>query len=146
MLDLVKRKSVDSLVDQLWKYGYLTVKRKFGTYLPEPEKVGGFDVDIISKQKGDYAIGVALSVDDVMNPKLLEKITFLATRHTKFTNRKVTLFLGVPSNHYKMVKQLVEALDNDTRKNIKLVSIVETNVPSSTTKKGKKKLNEPLFA
>jgi hypothetical protein len=146
MLDLVKRKSVDSLVDQLWKYGYLTVKRKFGTYLPEPEKVGGFDVDIISKQKGDYAIGIALSDDDVMNSRLLEKITFLATRHTKFTNRKVILFLGVPSSHYKMVKQLVEALDNNTKKNIKLVSIVETNVPSSTTREGKKGMNGPLFA
>lgn len=146
MLDLVKRKSVDSLVNQLWKYGYLTVKRKFGTYLPEPQKVGGFDVDIISKQKGDYAIGVALSDDDVMNPRLLEKITFLATRRTKFTNRKVTLFLGIPPNHYKMVRQLVESLDSDTKKNIKLVSIVETNVPSSKTEDGKKEMSKPLFA
>ena len=63
MLDLVKRKRVDLLVDQLWKYGYLTLKRKFGTYLPEPEKVGEFDIDIVSRQKKDYAIGVTLSVD-----------------------------------------------------------------------------------
>ncbi len=41
------RKNVDQLVDQFWKRGYFTVSRKFGTYLPEPSKVGGFDVDII---------------------------------------------------------------------------------------------------
>lgn len=146
MLDLEKRKSVDLLIDQLWKYGYLTLKRKYGTYLPEPEKVGGFDVDIVSRQKGDYAIGVALSDNDVTNPLLLEKITFLSTRHTKFTNRNVVLFLGVPSEHYKKVKQLVEVLNEDVKKNIKLISIVETEVPSSRTRKRKKEVSEPLFA
>jgi hypothetical protein len=145
MLDLVKRKNVDLLVDQLWKYGYLTLKRKFGTYLPEPEKVGGFDIDIISRQKKDYAIGVSLSVDEINNPKLLEKISFLATRHTRFTNNNVTLFLGVPSSHLKKVKELVGVL-GDIKKNIKFVSIPETGVPSPTEKKRKKDTSKSLFA
>jgi hypothetical protein len=146
MLDLEKRKSVDLLIDQLWKYGYLTLKRKFGTYLPEPQKVGGFDVDIVSRQKGDYAIGIALSDSDVTDPTLLEKINFLATRHTKFTNRNVVLFLGIPLEHYEKVKQLVEVLGDDVKKNIKLISIVETEVPSHRTSKRKKEVSEPLFA
>ena len=145
MLDLVKRKRVDLLVDQLWKYGYLTLKRKFGTYLPEPEKVGEFDIDIISRQKKDYAIGVTLSVDEMNNPKLLEKITFLATRHTKFTNNNVTLFLGVPSSHLRKVKQLVEVLGDDIRKNIKFVSIPETRISSSAERR-KKETNKSIFA
>ena len=145
MLDLVKRKRVDLLVDQLWKYGYLTLKRKFGTYLPEPEKVGEFDIDIISRQKKDYAIGVTLSVDEMNNPKLLEKITFLATRHTRFTNNNVTLFLGIPSNHLRKVKRLVEVLGDDIKKNIKFVSIPETGIPSSAERR-KKETNKSLFA
>jgi len=145
MLDLVKRKRVDLLVDQLWKYGYLTLKRKFGTYLPEPEKVGEFDIDIISRQKKDYAIGVTLSVDEMNNPKLLEKITFLATRHTKFTNNNVTLFLGIPSNHLKKVKQLIEVLGDDIKKNIKFVSIPETRISSSAERR-KKETNKSIFA
>ena len=51
------RKNVDQLVEQFWKRGYFTVSRKFGTYLPEPSKVGNFDVDIIARYKKDYAIG-----------------------------------------------------------------------------------------
>ena len=145
MLDLVKRKRVDLLVDQLWKYGYLTLKRKFGTYLPEPEKVGEFDIDIVSRQKKDYAIGVTLSVDEMNNPKLLEKITFLATRHTRFTNNNVTLFLGIPSNHLRKVKRLVEVLGDDIKKNIKFVSIPETGIPSSAERR-KKETNKSLFA
>ena len=145
MLDLVKRKRVDLLVDQLWKYGYLTLKRKFGTYLPEPEKVGEFDIDIVSRQKKDYAIGVTLSVDEMNNPKLLEKISFLATRHTKFTNNNVTLFLGIPSNHLKKVKQLIEVLGDDIKKNIKFVSIPETRISSSAERR-KKETNKSIFA
>ena len=145
MLDLVKRKRVDLLVDQLWKYGYLTLKRKFGTYLPEPEKVGEFDIDIVSRQKKDYAIGVTLSVDEMNNPKLLEKISFLATRHTKFTNNNVTLFLGIPSNHLRKVKRLVEVLGDDIKKNIKFVSIPETRISSSAERR-KKETNKSIFA
>lgn len=51
MLELMKRRTIDLLVEQFWKQGYLTISRKYGTYLPEPNKVGGFDVDIIGRQK-----------------------------------------------------------------------------------------------
>ena len=141
MLD--KRKYVDTLIKNFWKHGYMTVKRKFGTYLPEPEKVGEFDIDIVARQKKDYAIGITLTTEELSNPKLLEKIIFLATRHTKFSNRKVQLFLGVPSKHYKKVKQLIEHLEDEVRKNIKLISITETNIPSI---RRRKKTGKTLFA
>lgn len=141
MLD--KRKYIDTLVKNFWKLGYMTVKRKFGTYLPEPEKVGEFDIDIIARQKKDYAIGISLTSEEFNNPRLLEKISFLATRHTKFSNRKVQLFLGVPSKHYRKLKQLTEALEDEIRKNIKLISIAETNIPST---RRKKKTGETFFA
>ncbi len=141
MLD--KRKYVDTLVKNFWKLGYMTVKRKFGTYLPEPGKVGEFDIDVVARQEKDYAIGVTLSAEELSDPKLLEKITFLATRHTKFSNRRVQLFLGIHSKHYKKVKQLVDLLEGEVKKNIKLISITETNIPSI---RRKKKTGETLFS
>ena len=141
MLD--KRKYVDTLVKNFWKLGYMTVKRKYGTYLPEPEKVGEFDIDIVARQKKDYAIGITLTAEELSNPKLLEKIIYLATRHTKFSNRKVQLFLGVPSKHYKKMKLLIEHLEDEVRKNIKLISITETTIPSI---RRRKKTGNTLFA
>ena len=141
MLD--KRKYIDTLVKNFWKLGYMTVKRKYGTYLPEPGKVGEFDIDIIARQEKDYAIGVTLTPDELNDPRLLEKITFLATRHTKFSNRKVQLFLGVPSKHFKKVKQLIELIEDEAKKNIKLISITDTKIPSI---RRKKKTGENLFA
>jgi hypothetical protein len=141
MLD--KREYIDNLIKSFWKLGYMTVKRKFGTYLPEPEKVGEFDIDVIARQKKDYAIGVTLTAEELNNPKLLEKIIFLATRHTKFSNRKVQLFLGVPSKQFKKVKQLIEFLETEVKKNIKLIPITETKIPST---RKRKKTGETLFA
>jgi hypothetical protein len=50
-LSSLRRRSIDLLVDQFWKYGFTTLKRKFGTYLPEPEKVGRFEIDVVARQK-----------------------------------------------------------------------------------------------
>ncbi len=143
MLNTDKRKYIDTLINNFWKLGFMTVKRKFGTYLPEPEKIGAFDVDIIARQKDIYAIGVTLSEDEIKNPRLLEKITFLATRHTKFSNKKVLLFLGVPSKQFKKVKLLIEELPEDVQISIKIISIAETTVPS--VRKTKRKKEEILF-
>ena len=125
MLELMKRRTVDLLVEQFWKHGYLTVSRKFGTYLPEPAKVGTFDVDIIAKQKNNYAIGITLTADDLKNTDITERLNFLATRQTKYTNKRVLLFIGTPVDIYKNVKVLLETLSPDVRKNIRLFQIEE---------------------
>jgi hypothetical protein len=124
------RKNIDQLVDQFWKRGYFTVSRKFGTYLPEPSKVGNFDVDIIARHKKDYAIGITLAEQDLQNINLSEKLTYLATRHTKYSNKKVRLFVGVTVSYYKQAKILVEHLEPDVQKNIKLFQIVDKTLPS----------------
>ncbi|HSR17898.1 MAG TPA: hypothetical protein VLM39_07370 [Ignavibacteriaceae bacterium] len=124
----MKRKSVDLLVEQFWKNGYLTVRRKFGTYLPEPAKVGNFDVDIIARYKDSYAIGLTLTKNDMNNAKIKEKIIFLATRQTRFTNKQVKLFIGADETIYKNAKALIEILDNDVKKNIRLFQIIDRPV------------------
>ena len=141
MLELMKRQSVDLLIDQFWKNGYLTISRKFGTYLPEPEKMGGFDVDIIARYKKDYAIGITLNEEDLDNPELKNKIQFLATRQTKFTNKKVLLFVGIPNDLRKKIEFIISTLDENVRKNIKIQFFNPDLNPVTKTKKKKTFLN-----
>ena len=130
-----ERKNVDQLVQQFWKRGYFTVSRKFGTYLPEPSKVGNFDVDIIARYKKDYAIGITFAEQDLQKINLSEKLTYLATRHTKYSNKKVKLFVGVPIICFKQAKILIEQLDADVQINIKLFQIVDERLPSVRRRK-----------
>ncbi len=129
-MNTMKRKNIDYLIEQFWKNGYLTVSRKLGTYLPEPEKIGGFEVDIIARQGKDYAIGITLSEDDLKDPQLLDRITYLATRRTKFTQKKVVLYIGVPEEHLLLAKGLINTLSNEIKSNIKLFSIIDKSLPS----------------
>jgi hypothetical protein len=141
MLDLMKRNSVDLLVDQFWKNGYLTISRKFGIYLPEPQRMGGFDVDIIARYKKDYAIGITLDEEDMENPELKGKIRFLATRQTKFTNKRVILFIGISHDLRKKIELIINTLDENVKKNIKIQSINSDISLSANTKKQSTFLN-----
>ncbi|MDR3666173.1 MAG: hypothetical protein P4L35_04955 [Ignavibacteriaceae bacterium] len=137
MLDLMKRQSVDLLIDQFWKNGYLTISRKFGTYLPEPQRMGGFDVDIIARYKKDYAIGITINEEDIDNPLLKRKIEFLATRQTKSSNKDVLLFIGVPNDLKKKIEFIISTLDENVRKNIK-IQFFNHELNSNTKSKKKK--------
>lgn len=128
-MNVMKRKNIDYLIEQFWKNGYLTVRRKFGTYLPEPEKIGGFDVDIIARQGKDYAIGITLSEEDFKDSKLLDRISYLATRRTRFTQKKVALYIGVPEEHLLLAKGLINTLSNEIKSNIMLFSIIDKSLP-----------------
>ena len=136
MLDLMKRQSVDLLIDQFWKNGYLTISRKYGTYLPEPQRMGGFEVDIVARYKKDYAIGITLNEEDLENPELKNKIHFLATRQTKSSNKDVLLFVGIPNDLKKKIEFIISTLDENVRKNIKIQFF---NHPLSSDTKSKKK-------
>ncbi len=121
-----RRRDVDLLIEEFWRKGYLTVFRKYGTYLPEPSSIGGFDVDVIAKLKDNYAIGITLTDQDFKDSTLIKnKLSYLAQRQTKGSNKKVMLFVGVSILNYKYAKTLLDELDNDTRKNIKLFQIVD---------------------
>ena len=136
MLDLMKRQSVDLLIGQFWKNGYLTISRKYGTYLPEPQRMGGFEVDIVARYKKDYAIGITLNEEDLENPELKNKIHFLATRQTKSSNKDVLLFVGIPSDLRKKIEFIISTMDENVRKNIKIQFF---NHPLNSDNKSKKK-------
>lgn len=119
-----RRRDVDLLVEEFWKKGYLTVFRKYGTYLPEPSNIGGFDVDVIAKQKDNYAIGITLTDQDFKDSSFIKnKLSYLAQRQRRGSNKKVLLFVGVSNLNYKYAKALLDELDPETRKNIKLFEI-----------------------
>lgn len=129
-MDMSERKTIDLLVNEFWRLGFFTVSRRLGTYLPEPENIGKFRVDVIGRQKEKYAIGIILNKEDIYNPDLLEKINYLASRKTRLTSKSITLFIGVPVIYFKHVKELLLNIDETVRKNIRLVRIEENNLGS----------------
>lgn len=130
MMDLDRRKEIDLLIEEFWRKGYLTVSRKFGTYLPEPADIGGFEVDVIAKQRNTYAIGITLTDQDFKDlMSIKNKLLYLANRQTRGSNKKVQLFVGVSLNNFQRAKNLLEDLDPETRKNIKLFQILEKLPP-----------------
>lgn len=144
MKDLLRRQNVDLLIEQFWRNGYLTLSRKFGTYLPEPSSVDGFEVDAIARQKNRYAIGIIINNEDLKDyNSFLTKIKHLATRHTKYQSTPVKLFLGVKDECLNEIKQIVNELDEDIKKNIKLFQITKQN---NAVKKRTNDTQTPLFS
>jgi len=125
-----RRRDVDLLIEEFWKKGYLTLFRKFGTYLPEPSNIGGFEVDVIAKLKDNFAIGITLNDQDFKDSSFIKnKLSYLAQRQTRGSNKKVQLFVGVSLLNLKYAKTLLDELDPETKKNIKLFQITEKPDP-----------------
>jgi len=133
------RRNIDMLVNRFWRNGFFTVYRKYGTYLPEPTKVGKFDIDVVARLKNKYAIGITVNKYDLQDYNLQEKLLYLATRHTKQTNQPVQLFVGVSSIYLKQVKSIVNNFTPDVQKNIKLINIpLEENQLEKSIRKNQK--------
>lgn len=122
-----KREKVDSLIEQLWKHGYLTLSRKYGKYLPAPTPVGNYDVDAIAKYKKKIAIGITLTDEELNDPNLITKLIILTKSRPKQSCSKVTLFVGVPYNSIIKANLLLASLDDETRSHIKLVTLQDEN-------------------
>ena len=130
VMNISERKSIDLLVSEFWRLGFLTLSRRLGTYLPEPENIGRFKVDAIGRQKEKYAIGITLSKEEIFSSDLIEKINFLASRKTRSSDKPILLLIGVPDIYFKQVKEILLNVDEKFRKNIKLTRIVEERVKS----------------
>jgi hypothetical protein len=140
-MDTLERKTIDLLVNEFWRRGYLTLSRRFGTYLPEPTAIGKFKVDVVGRQKDKYAVGIMLSREELLDDTILEKISFLASRQSKSTRKPVTLLVGVPEEFYKDFKRRVlNKLEEEIRKNIKPVRISENKSSSSQQNKKQKRV------
>jgi hypothetical protein len=124
------RENIDELIKYFWQNGYMTIKRKYGTYLPEPSPIGKYDVDAVGRLNKKFALGVIITEDDLKDNKIISKLEFLATRQTKYSNKKVVLFAGVQPEYFNKAKVMIETLSLAAAKNIKLVIL---NDKSSST-------------
>jgi hypothetical protein len=139
-----RRKDIDALIEQFWKRGYMTVSRKYGTYLPEPDKVGIYDVDVIARYNDSFAIGIILTDEDFYDiNKTQSKIVYLSSRQTKFNGKKVALFIGVSLKNYKAAKTMIEVLPDEVKRNIRLIQIIDRQNSEQTTRR---KNNGILFS
>lgn len=129
-MNISERKAIDILVSEFWRLGFFTVSRRFGTYLPEPENIGKFKVDAIGRLKEKYVIGITLCKEDIFSSDLIEKINYLASRKTKFSDKPIMLLIGVPDIYFKQVKELLSNVDEKFRKNIKLTRIIDEKIES----------------
>lgn len=127
------RENIDKLISHFWQNGYLTVSRRFGTYLPDPQPVGTYSVDAVGRYKRKYAFGIILNVDELLDfANTVNKLNFLATRQTRLSNTRVTLFVGVDPENALEAKNLINNLSADSKKNIKLVFLADKNYPKSS--------------
>lgn len=127
------RETVDQLIDHFWQNGYMTLRRKFGTYLEEPTPIGKYNVDAVGRFKKKYALGIVITDEELKDLKITSKLEFLATRHTKYSNRNVVLFIGVFPENYSKIKSITESLSMEAYKNIKIVVINPGNVSKEGT-------------
>ena len=123
MNQYTREHNVDAIVDSFWKHGYMTLSRKFGSYLPEPAMVGNYEVDAIGKYKNNYVIGISLNKEDLNNLEIYRKLEFLGSRSVKYSNRKVKLFVAVPRELAVKARNIIATLTEETQKNIKLIPI-----------------------
>ena len=143
IMNISERKAIDLLVNEFWRLGFFTISRRFGTYLPEPENIGKFSVDVVGRLKEKYAVGITLKKEDIFSSDLIEKINFLASRRTKYSDKSITLFIGVPDIYFKQVKEILSNVDEKIKKNIKLIRIIENDIDS---KKDKTKDQQVIFS
>lgn len=118
------KERVDALISQIWKSGYLTISRKYGKFLPKPKPIGEFDVDVIAKYKKKYIIGLVVNDNDLNDSKFVNKLIYLSSRNTKYTNEKVTLLLGVSEKNEEQLQLIVKQLPEANRNQIKIYKVV----------------------
>jgi len=121
------RENVDEIVSHFWRNGYLTISRRFGKYLPEPDKIGRYEVDAVARYKKKIAIGLIITKEDINDKKLPEKLKFLTMRNSRYSANEIKLFVGVNSTELFEAKTVLMQLDPIIRKQIKLVQLPGRN-------------------
>ncbi len=114
---------VDALISHFWQHGYMTLQRKYGTYLPEPDNIGNYTIDGLAKYKNDFIIGITIKDQDFKDRGLYAKIKFLASRKTKFSGKDMKLFIVTEHHNFIKLKLIVSSLDDRFKKNIKIFPV-----------------------
>ncbi|MBL1212402.1 MAG: hypothetical protein HND52_03470 [Ignavibacteriae bacterium] len=123
MKKLTRQERVDALIEQFWRKGYLTVSRRYGKYLPEPNPVGKYAIDAVAKYRRKIAVGLVLEAEELNDPKIISKLNFLASRNSNYSNRNTTLYVGVPEDLILKAEMIVAGLDSNAQNNIKIIGV-----------------------
>ncbi len=130
MQNLNRRDLADKLYFKLRTAGYSTIGRRYGTYLPDPPDIGDFQIDILAKQKKEFAIGIV--VDDLSGVDvnfIKQKIRFLAERKSTYSGNPVKLYIALTRKNYFFIKHLIDSDLKDIAQHIELYLVdVETEL------------------
>ncbi|MBU0558659.1 MAG: hypothetical protein KJ799_04185 [Bacteroidetes bacterium] len=113
---------VDKIISQFWQDGYLTLSRKFGTYLPNPDPINSFEVDAVGKFKKKVAIGIVVKDEDFQDNRLIEKIKYLTAANSNQPKRSRTLILSVSRERLTDLGILIASLPLENQKQIKIIA------------------------
>ncbi len=117
------KERVDRLIAHFWQDGFLTLSRKFGTYLPPPEPIAGIEVDAIGKFKNKYVLAFLISQNDLEPPNLITKIsrlTYLITRNSK---RQAYFYIGASRDSIIKINDLLKSLNDHDKQFIKIIKV-----------------------
>jgi len=127
---LEKREILNLLVPKLWWDGYHIMSRRFAKHLPEPDPVGIYDVDVVARRGDTFLIGLSITSSELNDSKLIEKLKFLASRKSRYTNQPIRLWLGIEQPHQAKLMSLLKTIHEDERKNVKCISVVVSPAPT----------------
>lgn len=117
---LSEKEKVDLIIEKFWELGFLTVARKYGKYLKDPQPIGKYEVEAIGKSGSKYIIGIVITEKDLRDPNILSKIRFLATRKSRISNKNALLLIGTEASLYSKAFELVNSLEEPVKRNIKI--------------------------
>lgn len=146
MITFDKRDITDKLYFKLRASGYSTIGRRFGTYLPDPPDIGEFQIDILAKQKKEFAIGIVL--DDLAGVDvnfIKQKIRFLAERKSTYSGNPVKLYIALTRKNYFFIKHLIDSDLSDISLNIELYLVDLETEALITDSPLKGKASSPLY-
>jgi len=89
--------------------------------------MGEYEVDAVAKYKKKIAIGLTVADEELNDHSFLSKLDFLANYRTRFPQKRITFFLGVPYNSLVKVSLLISSLDEETQKHIKIITLPDSS-------------------
>lgn len=130
LITIPRKDRIDEMVWYLMTKGFGITQRKFGKYLSEPPKIGGYEVDLVARRSREYALGLVITNDDEFDVEFLKKLEILSDRKTKYTNRTVPLYLSIPAERLNELRRALLRIGEEHRKNIRLHVYAGAPLPS----------------
>ncbi|MBI5727532.1 MAG: hypothetical protein HY965_06745 [Ignavibacteriales bacterium] len=130
MTQIEERKElVESLIQKIRLEGFQIVNRRYGKFVPAPQPVGGHDIDILAKRSGSFIIGLCIASGDFSDSGLEEKVRYLASRTTKYSNTPVKLYIAIDQSVYVRLAKILQNLPHELRHRIRAYPLTNAETP-----------------